>query len=156
MNSLRTTIAILLGGLAFGELYMQAQVIVFQLGLISDDWLRNLASNPPFGSELFAVVVYGLVFFADFFLAAIAAAAVPGLLIGIFVSRRPVAHAAGAASLAVLGLFVTALFVVLRPRYIPAWFGYPLMAAIMVVAMTAWAYLGSHITKRFNQRSCRS
>lgn len=155
MNSLRTTIAVLLGGLGFAELYMQAQRAVFQIGLVPDDWMRNLAWNPPLESELIALVVYGLVFFAHLFLAAIAAAAVPGLLIGIFVSRRPVAHAAGAASLAVLGLFITTLFIVMRPRYIPAWIGYPLMAAIMVATLTGWAYLGSHITKLFNQRSCR-
>jgi hypothetical protein len=148
MNMFRTVLAIVVGSALFGLLYVQTQSFVFGLELVPERWLHDLAVEPPIGSESLAIAVFGAVFMFEFFLAAFLSASIPGGLVGLLAPRRPVVHAIGAASITVIGLFLTTIFIVMRPRYVPAWLAFPTMAGFMVGIFAGWAWFVSRLTHR--------
>ena len=141
-------LTIVVGSALFGLLYVQVQSFIFDLGLVPERWLHDLAVEPPIGSDSLAVAVLGAVFLFEFFLAALLSAFIPGGLVGVLAPRRPVVHAIWAASITVIGLFLPTVFVVVRPRYVPAWFAFPTMAGFMVGTLSGWAWLVTRLTHR--------
>lgn len=148
MKTLRFVLIVAVAATVLAFLYTQAQLWILDFGLVSQEWLRSLAVNPPIGGEIAVLAIMGGVFFLEVFLATLIAALPAGILVGLSASNRPVAHAVVAALLAALGLFATTYFLIMRPRYIPGWVAYPGMVGLLAAVMAGWAYLTSRLTSR--------
>jgi hypothetical protein len=148
MKRIKGILTVLAAATVLGFVYLQAQLWIFDLGLVSQAWLTELAAKPSPGGEATILAILTVVFFSEFVLAALIGAMPAGTLAGLFAPSRPVAHAIVAALIAAISLFATAILLIMRPRYISGWIAYPGMVGILAAAMAWWAFLASRLTNR--------